>query len=88
MHKCRLPLNGTAQQVYLCVAVDEGVQYNTARTLRHLALGTQATHKAAAMPAIVPLTRGLQVTPTSNAAQAYCLVASLPSALYIFFSDH
>lgn len=42
----------------------EGVQYNTARTLRHLALGCQPAHKTAALPAIVPLTQALQVCPS------------------------
>ncbi|KAL0052266.1 hypothetical protein WJX82_010974 [Trebouxia sp. C0006] len=40
---------------------EEGVQYNTARTLRHLALGSQPAHKIAALPAVVPLTQALQV---------------------------
>ncbi|KAL3158344.1 hypothetical protein ABBQ38_010583 [Trebouxia sp. C0009 RCD-2024] len=40
---------------------EEGVQYNTARTLRHLALGSQPAHKKAALPAVVPLTQALQV---------------------------
>ena len=42
-------------------AGEEGVQYNTARTLRHLALGSQPQHKQAALPAVVPLTQALQV---------------------------
>lgn len=42
-------------------AGEEGVQYNTARTLRHLALGCQAAHKKAALPAVIPLTLALQV---------------------------
>lgn len=42
-------------------AGDESVQYNMARTLRHLALGSQPAHKDAAMPAVVPLTQALQV---------------------------
>ncbi|DBA83344.1 TPA: hypothetical protein ACH3X2_006497 [Trebouxia sp. C0005] len=40
---------------------EEAVQYNTARTLRHLALGSQPAHKIAALPAVVPLTQALQV---------------------------
>ena len=39
------------------------MQYNTARTLRHLALGSQPAHKIAALPAVVPLTQAIQVTP-------------------------
>lgn len=42
-------------------AGEEGVQYNTARTLRHLALGCQPAHKKAALPAVIPLTQALQV---------------------------
>ena len=42
-------------------AGEEGVQYNTARTLRHLALGCHPAHKKAALPAVIPLTQALQV---------------------------
>lgn len=51
---------GDAQQ-HGMGAGEEGVQYNTARTLRHLALGSQPAHKKAALPAVVPLTQALQV---------------------------
>ncbi|DBA87927.1 TPA: hypothetical protein ACH3X1_004915 [Trebouxia sp. C0004] len=40
---------------------EEALQYNTARTLRHLALGSQPAHKTAALPSVVPLTQALQV---------------------------
>ncbi len=47
------------------------MQYNTARTLRHLALGSQPAHKIAALPAVVPLTQALQVTPCTNALHLF-----------------
>ncbi len=50
-------------------AGEEAVQYNTARTLRHLALGSQPAHKTAALPAIVPLTQALQVSPCCHCHQ-------------------
>lgn len=53
-------------------AGQEGVQYNTARTLRHLALGSQAAHKKAALPAVVPLTQALQVSHTLAILKASC----------------
>lgn len=49
------------------------MQYNTARTLRHLALGSQPAHKTAALPAVVPLTQALQVTPSSDPPWLACI---------------
>jgi len=51
------------------------VQYNTARTLRHLALGSQPAHKTAALPAVVPLTQALQVTSSTNAPPLHLLLS-------------
>lgn len=53
-------------------AGEEGVQYNTARTLRHLALGSQPAHKKAALPAVVPLTQALQVSRTPPIIKSSC----------------
>jgi len=52
------------------------VQYNTARTLRHLALGSQPAHKTAALPAVIPLTQALQVTFYTNAPSLHLLSSS------------
>ena len=50
-------------------------QYNTARILRHLALGSPPEHKVAALAAIVPLVETLKVGPRDaacNAAMQLC----------------
>lgn len=53
--------DGLLHLIPLLKADSAEAQYNTARILRHLALGSPPEHKAAALPAIVPLVETLKV---------------------------
>lgn len=52
---------GLMALVPLLLADSAEAQYNTARILRHLALGSPPEHKIAVLPAIVPLVEALKV---------------------------